>query len=174
MRETICQTADGHAQKFQTNRRHHYHVNHALCALHSSSSRRCKSPPRSQYSTQSDHATFQINPTAGKKIRRLLVKTADLIGTLRQIFTSPTAEPHPLNRKRRVPDNFLEEIRPSPATKARVPPTPRCVYVDLGLDTLPVNTSGYEAVHKGAGGGESPELQKLLEQGYELVEWDGE
>jgi hypothetical protein len=43
----------------------------------------------------------------------------------------------------------------------------------IDTDALPANWSGYEATFKGAMGDEVLNYDKLIAEGYELVEWDG-
>lgn len=52
--------------------------------------------------------------------------------------------------------------------------TPPTAPLSNAFSSLPVNRSGYEAVHTGSATYEHPEYNLLLSEGYHLIEWDGE
>lgn len=98
----------------------------------------------------------------------------ELLGALRAaIGLQPPVDEAPRGeRKRGLPEEFLGQEPPS--SKARLSKSIRSLFVDLNLKSLPVNSSGYGGLAKGASTKEVAELEKLLREGYELVAWDGE
>lgn len=93
----------------------------------------------------------------------------DVASTLRTAVASGSSSSSTSCKRPHSPEG-----KPGRATRPRVQAGDRVILVPLDLSTLEPDASGYAAVQAGAGGEERVNFQKLIQDGYQLIEWDGE